>query len=66
MSEPRKASADFDFNGKSMKTVLGSYLKGVTYTDVASGNSDQLDITLQNIDMDWLGKKYPHKGDSVN
>lgn len=66
MSEPRKASADFDFNGKSMKTVLESYLKGVTYTDVASGNSDQLDITLQNIDMDWLGKKYPHKGDSVN
>ncbi len=66
MSEPRKASADFKFNGKSMTTVLGPYLKGVTYTDVASENSDQLDITLQNIDLEWLGIKYPQKGDTVD
>lgn len=66
MSEPRKVSADFKFNGKSMKTVLKTYLQTVKYTDVASGDSDQLDITLQNIEMDWLNGKYPKKGDQVN
>lgn len=65
MSEPRRAYADFKFNGKSMKTELKDYLQTVTYTDAASGSSDQLDITLQNIEMDWLNGKYPKKGDQV-
>lgn len=66
MSEPRKTLASFHFNGKSMKTSLKDYLKSVTYTDAAFGESDQLDITLQNVNMDWLGIKYPQKGDQVN
>ncbi len=66
MSEPRKASADFYFNGKSVTADLKGYLKNVSYTDPASGESDQLDITLQNIGMDWLGRKYPQKGDRVS
>lgn len=66
MSEPRKISADLKFNGKSMNTFLRTYLETVTYTDVASGSSDQLDITLQNIEMDWLNGKYPKKGDQVS
>lgn len=66
MSEPRKASADFYFNGKSVTTDLKGYLKSVSYTDPASEDSDGLDITLQNIGMDWMGRKYPQKGDRVS
>lgn len=66
MSEPRRVSANFRFNGKNMKEELKNYLTAVTYTDVASGSSDQLDITVQNIEMDWLNRKYPVKGDQVD
>lgn len=63
--EPRKAEAKFKFNGKDITVQLKEYLRTVTYTDIASGNSDQLDIELQNIDGRWLGKWYPSKGDKV-
>lgn len=66
MSNPRKVKADFKFNGKWLGKSLKGYLQSLTYTDVASGASDQLDIVLQNIEMDWLGKKYPKKGDRVD
>ncbi|MCI8768370.1 MAG: hypothetical protein K1W32_09925 [Schaedlerella sp.] len=66
MGDPRRVSAGFRFNGKNMKEELKDYLTSVTYTDVASGSSDQLDITIQNIEMDWLNRKYPVKGDRVD
>lgn len=64
-SEPRKAEAAFKFNGKNVTKQLKPYLKSVAYTDVASGDSDQLDLNLQNIGAEWLGKWYPTKGDKV-
>lgn len=66
MSNPRRVKADFKFNGKWLGKSLEGYLQSLTYTDVASGQSDQLDIVMQNIKMDWLGKKYPKKGDRVD
>lgn len=66
MGDPRRVSAGFRFNGKNMKEELKDYLTSVTYTDVASGSSDQLDIAIQNIEMDWLNRKYPVKGDRVD
>lgn len=66
MSNPRRVEADFKFNGKWLGKSLDGYLQSVIYTDVASGKSDQLEIVLQNIEMDWLGKKYPKKGDRVD
>lgn len=62
---PRKAEAAFKFNGKNVTKTLKNYLESVKYTDVASGSSDQLDIQLQNINANWLGKWYPTKGDKV-
>lgn len=64
-SKARRAEADFRFNGKSVTEQLRPYLRSLSYTDVASGESDQLDISLQNIGMEWLGKWYPVKGDRV-
>ncbi|MCI9388381.1 MAG: hypothetical protein HFH54_01685 [Lachnospiraceae bacterium] len=66
MSNPRRVKANLKFNGKWLGKSLKNYLESVTYTDIASGESDQLDIVLQNIDMGWLGKKYPKKGDRVD
>lgn len=66
MSNPRTVTANFKFNGKWLGKSLKDYLQSVTYTDIASGESDQLDIVLQNIQMDWLGKRYPKKGDRVD
>ncbi len=66
MSDPRRVTANFKFNGKWLGKSLKDYLQSLTYTDVASGQSDQLDIVLQNIEMDWLGKRYPKKGDRVD
>lgn len=66
MSNPRRVTANLKFNGKWLGKSLKDYLQSATYTDVASGESDQLDIALQNIDMDWLGKRYPKKGDRVD
>lgn len=41
MSNARRASANFRFNGKNVDASLKEYLQNVTYTDVASGSSDQ-------------------------
>lgn len=65
-ASPRKATASFKFNGKNVTQTLKPYLESVAYTDVASGDSDQLDINLENIEANWLGKWYPTKGDKVS
>lgn len=65
MSSPRSVSTDLSFNGKSVNTSLADYLKEVSYTDVASGSSDSLDIILHNITMKWLNAWYPKKGDQI-
>lgn len=38
---------------------------GFTYTDVASGQSDSVSITMHDIEKEWLGKNMPKKGASL-
>ena len=65
MSNARKAVPSLSFNGKNVNTSLADYLKSVSYEDVASGNSDAISITLQNIDQKWMNQWYPTKGDKI-
>lgn len=65
MSNARKSVPSLSFNGKNVTTTLKDYLESVTYTDVASGSSDSIDIALHNIGMKWLGAWYPKKGDKI-
>jgi len=65
MSEARRTECAFKFNGKSVTVYLQDYLENVSYTDVASGSSDSLDITVHNIDKQWMDNWYPVKGDKV-
>ena len=66
MSNPRKAVPSLSFNGKNVTTKLKEYLESVSYTDVASGDSDSIDISLHNIGMKWMGAWYPQKGDKIS
>lgn len=61
MSNPRKAVPSLSFNGKNVTTKLKEFLESVSYTDVASGDSDSIDISLHNIGMKWMGAWYPKK-----
>lgn len=65
MSNARKAVPSLSFNGKNVNTSLADYLQSVSCEDVASGRSDAITITLQNIDTKWLNQWYPSKGDRI-
>ena len=62
---PRKCVPDLEFNGKKANTELDGYLQSVKYTDVADGESDTIDITLQNIEKRWLKGWWPKKKDVI-
>ena len=65
MSNARRAVPAITFNGANVTKKLAPYLESLSYTDVAAGSSDSMEIKLQNIDMKWLGAWYPTKGDKI-
>lgn len=66
MSEsPRRVVPGIKFNGKNVKQTLESYMKSLEFADIASGESDTIKLTLQNIEMKWLSSWYPKKGDKI-
>lgn len=66
MEQGRRVTQTLTFSGKKVDVILKDYIESMTYTDVASGSSDTLSITLQNIDGNWLTKWYPKKGNTVS
>lgn len=66
MENGRRVTQSLTFSGKKVDVILKDYLKTMTYTDVASGSSDSLSISLQNIDGKWLNAYYPKKGNTVS
>ena len=44
---------------------IAGHTSGFTYTDVASGQSDSVSVTMHDIDKEWLGKYMPKKGASL-
>lgn len=65
MSNGRKTVTNLSFNGKNVTNTLKDFVQSMTYTDIASGSSDSIDITLHNIGMKWLRGWYPKKGDRI-
>lgn len=66
MDNGRRVSQTLTFSGKKVDVILKDYIESMTYTDVASGSSDTLSISLQNINGNWLTKWYPKKGNTVS
>ena len=62
----RRMVPSLKFSGKNVDTLLKDYLESVSYTDVASGSADTLDIRLQDIRGKWLNEYYPKKGNTVS
>lgn len=61
----RKPVPTIRFNGKNVTETVSSYLTSLSYTDVASGESDSIDLTFHNVGMKWLKNWYPVKGDRI-
>jgi phage protein D len=53
------------WNGKNVTDYLTPYVLSVTYEDVYHGESDTIEITIENRDLRWLQNWYPEKGDTV-
>ena len=65
MPEPRKTLLRVNYNGRKLNSKINDYVESYTYTDVASGESDSISVSLHNIDMKWLNEYMPNKGDSI-
>ncbi len=65
MSEPREAKVSIQYNGKNVTSKLNEFIKSFNYTDVASGESDSISLSLTNIDKRWFNQWLPEKGDSM-
>ncbi|WP_215830014.1 phage late control D family protein [Pelorhabdus rhamnosifermentans] len=58
----RNTSLDIVYEKTNITEDLRPHLKGWTYTDNLSGQSDDLQITLEDRDHLWMGDWYPEHG----
>ena len=65
MDKVRNCSVILQWCANGEESTLFDYLQETTYTDPASGSSDELQITLFNVDLEWMKDKAPKLGDRV-
>lgn len=53
---------ELTYNGKSITADIAPFVLGITYTDHLSGESDELEVELEDSDGRWLDSWYPDKG----
>ena len=54
------------YNKKNVTADLSEFLISLRYTDKVHGESDEIELTFENLDSIWLTKEwYPEKGDTV-
>lgn len=44
--DPRKARIAIEYNGKALNQKITDLVEGFSYTDVASGSSDSINLSL--------------------
>ena len=67
MSEQaRRASASLKFNGQDVQIQLNDKLESITYKDVASGESDSVELIVENKDQKWMRAWKPVFGDTIS
>lgn len=54
------------YEQKDITNDLTPYVRAVTYTDYLSGQSDTLEVELEDVDGRWLDTWYPGKGDQLS
>jgi phage protein D len=61
----REIAYKITYNNKDVTADLTPYVTGVTYTDKTEGESDTIEIQLEDTDGLWRGAWYPTKGDTL-
>lgn len=51
--------------GRDVTEYVQDHLISLTYTDYLEGQSDTLDVTLEDVDKNWQGPWYPQHGDAL-
>lgn len=54
------------YEQKDITNDLTPYVRAVTYTDYLSGQSDTLEVELEDVDGRWVDTWYPGKGDTLS
>lgn len=66
MSRARRASVDISYEHTSITDDLKGCLKSFSYTDIASGGSDSISISVQDRERKWMGGWSPRKEDHMS
>lgn len=66
MSRARRASISVTYEHVNITDEIAGSVKTLTYTDVASGESDSLSLSLQDRERRWMGSWAPKKGDHIS
>lgn len=63
--QSRRASIDIIYEGVNISNDISKDLVAFSYEDVASGSSDNIDITVKDESKKWLGQWAPLEGDKI-
>lgn len=66
MSRARRAAISVSYEHVNIADEIAGSVKTLTYTDAASGESDKLELSLQDRDRKWMGSWTPQKGDHIS
>ncbi len=61
----RRANVHAVYEGNDISEVVSRYLRDVTYTDVASGESDSASVTVRDDERLWIDAWFPQKGERL-
>jgi phage protein D len=62
MKEPK---FKLEYEGKDITEDISKYATSISYTDAVSGESDEIQVTLQDLDGLWRSAWRPNKGDKI-
>ena len=66
MAQARRTRVTIIYENKDITNDLAPYLKSFEYTDNAEEKSDEIQITLEDREMLWMGDWYPDKGAKIS
>ena len=66
MSNARRAAFEVNYEHKNITDDIKGSVKGMTYTDIASGESDTISLILHDREGNWIGGWLPEKGDHIS
>lgn len=66
MSRARRASPDITYEHINITDDIADSIKSFSYTDVASGESDSVSLSIQDRERKWMGGWAPQKGDHIS